>query len=145
MARGSPSSRRQISATATALSGVSAKSGLTASARATKSRTASDVATSSTLVLPIQCGETERGDRELALPREPQPDAAGHQHRQRGTGAKQVGDEWCGLDHLLEVVEHQQVTLVPQNRLQPVEQCRVARFPHAERRDDGGRPPDSGR
>ena len=139
MARGRPSSRRQISATATAFSDVSAKSGWTASARATKSRTASDVATSST---PRCRSSSARPSGAIGTSRSPES-----RRRTRlvtstvtsGQAPSRSATSGAASIDLLEVVEHQQETLVAQHGLQPLDQGLVARFPHAERRDDGGR------
>ena len=86
MARGNPSRRQQISATADALSLVMAKSGLTAWARARKSRV---------LVLGAQ------------MKRHP---ACG-QHFQPHCGLKKIPDGRRGLDEMLDVVEDQEQRL----------------------------------
>ena len=52
--------------------------------------------------------------------------------------AKQVGHERRRLDHLLEVVEHQQEVLVAQERREPLDQRLVTGLPHAQGLGDGG-------
>ncbi len=89
-------------------------------------------------VMPIRCGEAERGDRDLTLPGDAEANAAGDQHRHVGTRAEKVGHIWSGLDDLLEVIEQEQETLAAQHRLQSLDQRLVARLAHGERLDDGG-------
>ena len=138
IASGSPSSRRQIAATAGAFSGVRAKSGRTACARSTNSRTAADAATSSTAVARPSSASASGG---TACSRSPET-----RSRTRlvtstfspGQAAEQVGHERRRLDHLLEVVQHQQGALVAQERRQPPVERLVAGLAHAEGLGDGG-------
>src|SRR5215210_7891937 len=104
MAKGSPSSLTQISATAGALSLVIVKSGLTAFARSTKSLTASYCVSRSKGGGALEVGPPERWNRELLLAIEPQWGTAGREHLQAGSRSEQLGYGGCRPKDLLEVV-----------------------------------------
>ena len=136
MASGSPSRRRTISATAAPFAGVSMKSGRTAIARSTNSRTASDSMSVAGSSVPAR-GQRQRRDGELLLARDPQRRAAGHDDRQLGRRAQEVGDDRRPGDDLLEVVEHEQRAAVAEVLLDPVDRGTLGRE-QAERRGDRG-------
>jgi hypothetical protein len=71
------------------------------------------------------------------LGRETEPHAACDEGLQQGTGRQELGDQGRGLDHLLEVVEHQQGALVAEDRYQPVKQRLVSRLPYPKRLRNG--------
>ena len=106
IARGRPSRRTQISATAAASSSVSSNpDARRAPARRTggpppRRATASAEATSSGRV------QRRHGDKPLAA--DPQRLPAGHEDPKARARSQQVGDPAGGVDHLLEVVEHQE-------------------------------------
>ena len=89
------------------------------------------------VAMAIQCGETERGDRDLALTRDSEADPTGDQNRHVGTGAKELGNKWGGLDDLLEVVEQEQEPRDAHHRLQSLDERLVTRLAHRERLEDG--------
>jgi hypothetical protein len=73
----------------------------------------------------------------LAFRGDPEPHPARDQDLHPRTDREEVRDERGGIDHVLEVVEHEQEVSLPQHSRHPLEQRRVARPAHAERRDDG--------
>ena len=109
IASGMPSSRRQISATASAFSSVSSKLGLAACARSTKS---CDGGASRPSPSPRRRARASGGTGVLALAAHAQRRPARHEHLQPRRGREQLGDERRRRQHLLEVVEHEQRRLV---------------------------------
>ena len=83
MASGRPSSRRQISTTASAFFGVSAKSGRPAAARWTNSAIDAHSISVGRRGERVGRRERQRRDRELLLAVDVQHEAAGHQHLER--------------------------------------------------------------
>jgi len=63
---------------------------------------------------------------------------AGGEHDQAGAAVEQSRDIRCGVEHLFEVVEHQQHLLVSQCALHRLEDWPAGRGLHVERRRDGG-------
>ena len=111
IASGSPSSRTHISATAGALSLVTSKSALTGGPL-------DEQAHRLVLGQPLQGRQTaghragiEEAPRTRALPLILQGHSAGHQHLQVGQAGKQLAHLGSSVDHLLEVVQHQQQVL----------------------------------
>ena len=106
-ARGSPSSWRQTSATAAALSGSSRNAGSTARARSTNNSTAGYwPSTSGGRIVVGRRGEGQ--DRVLALPVQVQDFTAGHEHGQGRTALEEGRHSRRRLHQVLEVVEHQE-------------------------------------
>ena len=125
-----------MASTAATCSAVKAKSSRTACARSTKSRTASEGGgRGSNVGLATATGcrlQTERRHRAFALAGEAQPHPAGDQNLQVRAGGEEGGDERSRLDHLLEVVEHQQQPPFPQGRLESGLNGFPAGLAHAE-------------
>ena len=140
IASGRPSSRRQISTTAPAFFGVSAKSGRPAAARWTNSAIDAHSISAAGERQRVGSRERQRRDRELLLAVDVQHEAAGHQHLERGTGVEQFLHEGRGIGHLLEVVHEQErraeAAKVLGDRLH---QREVAALANAERPGDGRR------
>ena len=84
IASGNPSSRRQISATAGAVSAVNVRSGLTARARSTKSRTASEAVAASVGEAVSGAGSDSGGTGYSCSPERAQSDPAGDQDLRPG-------------------------------------------------------------
>ena len=122
IASGSPSSRAQIAATAGALSARQAKSGITARARSTNSATAGLRSNAPVGGQPLQVGQRQRRHGIQALAPHVQRCPAGHQHLQPGTRLQQLHHQRRGVQHLLEVIEHQQPPLRLEHRREPLEQ-----------------------
>ena len=79
----------------------------------------------------------------LVLAADPQAHPTRDQHGQSRTSGEQVGDEGSGLDDVLEVVEHEQVAPVSEDRLDPIRERLGARLARAHgladgRGDEGG-------
>ena len=137
IASGSPSSRWQISATAGAFSLVTREVGpdlarprdeqghrlVLAELRRRRERS--------------RPRQRQRRHRQLLLAPQPQPGPAGDEDRQAGRGGEQLGDDRGGLEHVLEVVEHQQQPPLPQVVDHGVAQRPLALLPHPQRRRDG--------
>ena len=87
-------------------------------------------------------GHRQRRDGDHLFAGEAQPRPAGRQYRQRRADGKEIGDQWRGVDHLLEVVQHEQNPPSAQEGAQPLHDRRLAAFDHAERPRD--RRPDLG-
>jgi hypothetical protein len=137
MASGNPSRRRQISATAGAVSPVRANSACAACARSTKSRTASARQRLVRRRRRVAVRQPEGRNGVLALAGEAEPDPAGRQDRQPRAGGEQVGDVRSGLDHLFDVVQDEQQALAAHGRPQPRGERFAAGRPDAEGRRHG--------
>jgi hypothetical protein len=70
------------------------------------------------------------------LVRETQADSAGDEDFQQRTRREESGDDSRCLDHLLEIVEHEQRSLVAQDSLESTDQWRASRFRHPKRLGD---------
>ena len=108
IASGSPSSRRQMSATAAAFSAVRVNSGLTAWARSTKSWTAGDRRARSRLTCPVPSGVGSGLDLVDLLAADAQHDPARHEEGRQRRDRVQPHQHGRGIHDLLEVVEHDQ-------------------------------------
>ena len=75
----------------------------------------------------------------LVLAADPQAHPARDQHGESRTGGKQVGDEGSGLDDMLEVVKHEQVASVSEDRFDPIRKRLGARLARAHGLADGRR------
>ena len=129
------------------LPAVSAKPGFTFSARWTKSATDGHVAqrVERRRVLRRQL---ERRQAELRLRADLERRAARGDHLQRGTAGDERGDVRRGIEHLLEVVEHQEHAAVADDGGERVERRAAVRLgdvergadrrQHLRRRGDGG-------
>ncbi len=139
IASGRPSSRRQISATAAALSSVSANSGRTARARSTKSWIASNrLIDLRGLAWPAAAaGSDSGGTGNSCSPRMWSASRLVTSTLQVRTGLEQLRDRAGGRRHLLEVVEDQQDELVAQPALELVEQRLLAGLGQSDRAGDG--------
>ena len=124
IASGSPSSRRQISATASAFSSVSAKSGRGVAGALDEERD--------------RLGRRERRDAVGLLAAEPQGRAAGREQLQAGRLGQQARERRRRGEHLLEVVEHEQQLLVAQVLAQRLERALARLLAQAERLRDRG-------
>ena len=113
MARGRPSSRRQISATAPAFFGDSAKSGLPAAARWTNNAIDAHCISVAGEKAAATPGSGRGGTGELLLAVDVEHQPAGHEHLEGGAGVQQLLDDGGGLGHLLEVVHHEERRAAP--------------------------------
>ena len=103
-ASGMPSSRRQISATAAALSSVSANA-----LRRPAARCAEQPHRLGLLEAAGGAAATSDGTRQATSPRDPQPLAAGGEDAQVGQArSSALGERGAGVDQVLAVVEHEQ-------------------------------------
>ena len=107
IASGSPSRRRQISATAPALPSVSSKPAVVAAGALDEQRAGRGLRDGGRVGL---CG-TAVGRRRAVLGLQSQRLAAGRQHGQPRSGGQQVADQRRRRQEVLEVVEHQQHVL----------------------------------
>ena len=76
--------------------------------------------------------QRERWDRDVVFAIDTQQRPARHQDLEPASARQQLGDQRRGLEHLLEVVEHQQEVPVVQEALQGVEERAVAGLAKAE-------------
>ena len=124
IASGSPSSRRQIAATASAFSSVSSKPAAALRARSTKSAT--DV------------GRRQLRDAIGPFAAEPKGRAAGREQLQAGRLGQQARERRGRGEHLLEVVEHEQHLPVAQVLAQRLKRALARLLAQAERLRDRG-------
>ena len=139
IASGSPSSRRQIAATAAAFSRSGRSRAGTARARSTNSRTRSglDQPTGVSTCRPVPAAPAAAPRISCSPETRSRTRLVTSTFRLRA-GRQQVRHERRRLDHLLEVVEHQQQVPVAQGRGQALEQTTSRCSRHAERLGDGG-------
>ena len=119
MASGSPSRRRQISATASWLPFVEREVGPHLAGSAHEQG--------------LGVGRGKGRDGQLLLVAQPQRRARGGDHGQVGRGREQPRDERSGLQHVLEVVDAEQQLAARHERLQGVLDLRARRLAQAER------------
>jgi hypothetical protein len=81
--------------------------------------------------------QRQRRNSVFALAGEVQHDPAGHQYLEAGRSSQQLCYHQCGVQHLLEVVEHQQYSLLAQIALEDIEQRSPTLLPYAQRLGDG--------
>ena len=120
MARGKPSRRRQMAATAAALSGSGQSVGALAVARSRKRATAGTCANSATDERRSLAGSGSGSSGNLAFTAHAQGRSARGQHRELRAGGKQGGDLRSRLEDLLAVVEQEQQLLRREEREQSV-------------------------
>ena len=86
-------------------------------------------------------GQRERLDLEDVLAAQPQPSTTGHEERRLRAAGEQPHDQRCGIQHLLEVVEHDQHPPVAGSTADRPRRIAPARVAHAElgRRSPGRR------
>ena len=110
IASGTPSSAAQIRATPSAFSAVSSKRGSAARARLTNSRTAGRRRDRRDGRTGGFGGQPERLDVEDALTAHTQAGATGHEERRVGQVVQEGHDIGSGGEHLLETVEHDEIS-----------------------------------
>ena len=106
-ASGMPSSCRHTRATSNRFSSVSAQPVPAAAARSERSATEATVAQGRELGLGAG-GHRQRIEGQHVLAADAQRQLAGDQHPDLGTGPRHMADQRRHIDHLLEVVEHQE-------------------------------------
>ena len=139
MARGRPSRRTHISATASAFPSSSAKSGRTAAARCANSSTGLASLDHRQALAPH--GQPQRRHREQPFSTQAQGFPAGGQHLQPGAARQELGHLRGRRQQVLEVVQQHKHLLAPQVALQRLQQgvAVAADLPNSQRRADGPR------
>jgi hypothetical protein len=56
----------------------------------------------------LRVGQLQRWHWKFVLAREVECRAAGYEHLQPSAGRQQLGQQWSGSEHLLEIVQHQE-------------------------------------
>ena len=111
-----------IAAIVAAFWSVRANSGRTARARATKRAAACAAPTRWASCAPSGAGSVNGATGKRLSPRTRQGVAARRQHAQVGAGLQQFGEQRCGGDHLLAIVQDQQEVAVAEGVVQQADQ-----------------------
>ena len=138
IARGSPSSRRAISATSAAFEAVSSKSGRTRLARCTSNSTAGESPDRLPRQLVVGVGEVEGEQRELLLPPKVQGLTTRDQHRHVARDGEDLRDLGRGRHHVLEVVDDEDARGLGEHGADRVDERAVTGVTHAEGTGDRG-------
>jgi hypothetical protein len=88
---------------------------------------------------PVMVGQRQGREGVPVLTRDTQDSAAGDQRRQRWAGGQQTGDDGAGIQHLLEVVEHQQRSPLAQKARHSLFDAAALDIPHPKRLRDARR------
>ncbi len=80
--------------------------------------------------------QVQRVDVEHVLLAQPEPGPTRHQHLRVGQCGQQRRDQWGGRDHLLEVVEHDEVVATGAGECEQVDQRPVSQVAHPEPSSD---------
>ena len=140
MASGSPSSRRQISTTASAFFEVSVKVGPACRGPLHEQCDRCAFHQSGRRGKRVGIRERQGRDRELLLAVDMQHEPAGHENLERGTGVEQLPHEGGRIGHLLEIVHEQERRSQAAKVVgDPLTSGTVAAFTHAERERNGRR------
>ncbi len=131
-ASGTPSSAWQMCATSAAFSAVRSNRGSAARARSRNNRTAGAAEQLLDRGLGVFLRKSKGFDVEDVLAPHAQPGAARHEERRAGEGGHQGEDIHGGREHLLEVVEHDEVAAAGARRPDLLVEGAVARVAHPE-------------
>ena len=83
--------------------------------------------------------QRQRGHGNGALPIDAQRGPTGDQHLQHGARPQEVHQQWSRGEYLLEVVEHEETLVLPQERLELIDGLLLPGAGHADGVSDGRR------